>query len=45
MRALKQRFKRRYPKWGAKIEQAEAWAKEMPPRVKARIKGWFGKTP
>ena len=45
VRALKQRFKRRYPKWGAKIEQAEAWAKEMPPRVKARIKGWFGKTP
>ncbi len=45
VRAFKQRFKRRYPRWGAKIEQAEAWAKEMPPRVTARIKGWFGKRP
>ncbi len=45
VRALKQKFKRRYPKWGAKIEQAEAWAKEMPPRAKARIKRWFVKQP
>ncbi len=37
VRALKQKFKRRYPKWGVKIEQAEAWAKEMP----ARMKAWF----
>jgi uncharacterized membrane protein YbaN (DUF454 family) len=43
VRALKQRFKRRYPKWGAKIEQAETWAKEMPPRAKTRIAGWFAK--
>lgn len=41
VRALKQKFKRRYPKWGAKIEQAEVWAKEMPHHLKGRMKAWF----
>ncbi|HEU0071689.1 MAG TPA: DUF454 family protein [Alphaproteobacteria bacterium] len=39
VRALKQKFKRRYPKWGAKLDHAEAWSKELP----GKIKGWFGR--
>jgi uncharacterized membrane protein YbaN (DUF454 family) len=39
VRALKQKLKRRYPEWGAKVQQAEHWAKDMPSRIKA----WFGK--
>jgi uncharacterized membrane protein YbaN (DUF454 family) len=40
VRALKQKFKRRYPEWGAKLDHAEAWSKGLP----ARIKGWFSKS-
>lgn len=39
VRAMKQRFKRRYPKWGAKLDEAERWSKSLP----SRIKGWFGR--
>lgn len=37
VRAWRQRFKRRYPQWGAKLDHAETWSKGLP----ARIKGWF----
>lgn len=39
VRAMKQRFKRRYPKWGAKLDEAERWSKALP----GKIKGWFGR--
>ncbi|MFN4282284.1 MAG: DUF454 family protein [Alphaproteobacteria bacterium] len=43
VRALKQRFKRRYPKWGAKMDQAESWAREFRARIARRVRGWFGR--
>lgn len=43
VRALKQRFKRRYPEWGAKMDRAEAWARELRARVARRVRGWFGR--
>lgn len=39
VRALKQRFKRRYPEWGAKLDHAETWSRELP----ARMKRWFSR--
>ena len=43
VRALKQKFKRRYPKWGAKMDQAEAWARELRARIARRMRRWFGR--
>ncbi|HEY4134622.1 MAG TPA: hypothetical protein VGO34_05355 [Alphaproteobacteria bacterium] len=37
VRALRQRFRRRHPKWGARLAEGEAWAKGLPGRIKA----WF----
>lgn len=41
VRALKQRFKRRYPEWGAKLTKAEKWSQALPGRMKNKLRGWF----
>jgi uncharacterized membrane protein YbaN (DUF454 family) len=41
VRALKQRFKQRYPEWGAKLTRAEKWSQALPGRTKNRIRRLF----
>jgi uncharacterized membrane protein YbaN (DUF454 family) len=35
---LRDKFERRYPKWGDKIKSAETWIEELPGRIKKKFR-------